>query len=304
MNGIVRRGVRLPSALPPAQERATLGDREVGGGGCTRGVGRLNQLPPLHRGPLARADEARDRLVDPRRKVLCGGTPRAVAPGRSTGGGKASRRVGSLDRGSAVCGDGMVGGDELLRREEVGGLACLSETTPRRARARACCRGSCCCEQRAGWYSWCTLEGEAAPPPLEPPPTNGLCNYRLCVGHASVHSDRGSRAWGSGGCARCVEQQQHRPRLRPLRLRPSCLWVRRLCARVVLNSSTCSPTKVTILVATSGARCSCRPPPPPTAPTFTATFSPLGGARSSETRPVKNNTLVSSGVCTMGRMDS
>ena len=43
---------------------------------------------------------------------------------------------------------------------------------------------------------------------LEPPPTNGLCNSRLCVGHASVHSDSGSRAWGSGGCARCVEQQQ------------------------------------------------------------------------------------------------
>ena len=28
-------------------------------------------------------------------------------------------------------------------------------------------------------------------------------------GHATVHSDSGSRAWGSGGCARCVEQQQH-----------------------------------------------------------------------------------------------
>ena len=40
------------------------------------------------------------------------------------------------------------------------------------------------------------LEGEAAPPPLEPPPTHGLCNSRLCVGHASVHSDSGSRAWG------------------------------------------------------------------------------------------------------------
>ena len=51
-----------------------------------------------------------------------------------------------------------------------------------------------------------------------------------CVGHTSVHSDSGSCAWGSGECARCVEQQQHRPRLRPLRLRPSCLGVRRLCA--------------------------------------------------------------------------
>ena len=40
----------------------------------------------------------------------------------------------------------------------------------------------------------------------------GLCNSRLCVGHASVHSDSCSRARGSGGCARararCVEQQQ------------------------------------------------------------------------------------------------
>ena len=29
-----------------------------------------------------------------------------------------------------------------------------------------------------------------------------------CVGHTSVHSDRGPRAWGSGEYARCVEQQQ------------------------------------------------------------------------------------------------
>ena len=29
-----------------------------------------------------------------------------------------------------------------------------------------------------------------------------------CVGHTSVHSDRGSCAWGSGVCARRVEQQQ------------------------------------------------------------------------------------------------
>ena len=27
-------------------------------------------------------------------------------------------------------------------------------------------------------------------------------------GHASVHCDCGSRAWGSGGCARCVGKQQ------------------------------------------------------------------------------------------------
>ena len=29
-----------------------------------------------------------------------------------------------------------------------------------------------------------------------------------CVGHTSVHSDSGPCAWGSGVCARCVEQQQ------------------------------------------------------------------------------------------------
>ena len=29
-----------------------------------------------------------------------------------------------------------------------------------------------------------------------------------CVGHTSVHSDSGSCAWGSGVCARRVEQQQ------------------------------------------------------------------------------------------------
>ena len=35
----------------------------------------------------------------------------------------------------------------------------------------------------------------------------------MCPGHASVHSDSGSRAWGSGCRARCVEQQSC-PRLR------------------------------------------------------------------------------------------
>ena len=35
-----------------------------------------------------------------------------------------------------------------------------------------------------------------------------ICVSTGCVGHTSVHSDSGSRAWGSGACARCVEQQQ------------------------------------------------------------------------------------------------
>ena len=36
LDGIIRRGVRLPSALPPAQEHAALGGRETGGGGSPR----------------------------------------------------------------------------------------------------------------------------------------------------------------------------------------------------------------------------------------------------------------------------
>jgi hypothetical protein len=65
LDGIVRRDIRLPTALAPAQEHEALGSREARGGGSPRGVGRLEQLIPLHRGPLARADEACDRLVDP-----------------------------------------------------------------------------------------------------------------------------------------------------------------------------------------------------------------------------------------------
>ena len=50
-----------------------------------------------------------------------------------------------------------------------------------------------------------------------------LSSSSLWLFHTSVHSDRGPRAWGSGACARCVEQQQHglcnsrlcRPHLRP-----------------------------------------------------------------------------------------
>ena len=36
-------------------------------------------------------------------------------------------------------------------------------------------------QKRADRYYRFTLEGEAAPPPLEPPPTNGLCNSPGCV---------------------------------------------------------------------------------------------------------------------------
>jgi len=45
------------------------------------------------------------------------------------------------------------------------------------------------------------------------------CVIAGCVGHTSVHSlrlchsDRGPRAWGSGGCALCVSQQQQHPNL-------------------------------------------------------------------------------------------
>ena len=49
LNGVVRRGIRLPSALAAAQKHASLGRREAGGGGCSRGsrgVGSLDHLPP------------------------------------------------------------------------------------------------------------------------------------------------------------------------------------------------------------------------------------------------------------------
>jgi hypothetical protein len=45
------------------------------------------------------------------------------------------------------------------------------------------------------------------------------CVIAGCVGHTSVHSlrlghsDIGPRAWGSGGCALCVSQQQQHPNL-------------------------------------------------------------------------------------------
>ena len=39
---------------------------------------------------------------------------------------------------------------------------------------------------------------------------SGVCARRVeQQQHSTDHSDSGSRAWGSGGCARCVEQQQH-----------------------------------------------------------------------------------------------
>ena len=57
-----------------------------------------------------------------------------------------------------------------------------------------------------------------------------------CVGHTSVHSDSGPCAWGSGVCARCVEQHQHSSSVR---------------ARVVLNSSsTLSAMPPSIAIAT------------------------------------------------------
>jgi hypothetical protein len=44
LDGVVRRGIRLPSALAPAQEHAALGGREMRGSGIPRGIGRLEQL--------------------------------------------------------------------------------------------------------------------------------------------------------------------------------------------------------------------------------------------------------------------
>ena len=77
-------------------------------------------------------------------------------------------------------------------------------------------------------------------------PINGLCNRLIagCVGHASVHSDTvcGSRAWGSGGCARCVEQQQQQRCVEQQQQQQQRrAWGSGECAplgvRVVLNSS-------------------------------------------------------------------
>ena len=91
------------------------------------------------------------------------------------------------------------------------------------ARARARRRGSCRCEQRpdplpirrtvlllSSMIYWFTLEvgttyKAARLPPCRRPLT--ACVIAGCVSHTSVHSDKGPRAWGSGGRARCVEQQ-------------------------------------------------------------------------------------------------
>ena len=61
--------------------------------------------------------------------------------------------------------------------------------------------------------------GATGRPPGETPaaarcaPAVASCGCAGCVGHTSVHSDRGLVAWGSGVCARararCVEQQYH-----------------------------------------------------------------------------------------------
>ena len=127
LDGIVRRGVRLPSALTPAQEHAALGSREAGGSGSPRGVGGLDQLPPLHRGPLARADEACDRLVDPARKMFASIVPCALYMSLGGGGGIVPRRVGGENHGGAMGGDRVIGGDKRLCRMKLGGLALLSQ---------------------------------------------------------------------------------------------------------------------------------------------------------------------------------
>jgi len=91
-------------------------------------------------------------------------------------------------------------------------LLLQGETTPRRARVRAAAAVAAANSgpiRTIGFIlDWFTLEGEAA----RLPPCRRLtrCEIEGCVGHTSVHSDRGPRAWGSGGRARCVEQQQQR----------------------------------------------------------------------------------------------
>ena len=123
LNGVVRRGIRLPSALAADQKHASLGSREAGDGGCSRNIGSLDQLPPLHRGALARAYEACDRLVDPARKVCASTVPCAVYPSLGGSGGIVPRRVGSEDHDGTMGGNSVIGGDERLCHKEIGGLA-------------------------------------------------------------------------------------------------------------------------------------------------------------------------------------
>ena len=105
-----RRRLRLPRST----RRSAVVRR--GGGGSSHGVGGLNQLPPLHCGPLARADEACDRLVDPARKMLTSNVPCALCPSLGGSGGIVSRRVGGENHGGAMGGDRVIGGDERLCR--------------------------------------------------------------------------------------------------------------------------------------------------------------------------------------------
>jgi hypothetical protein len=93
-------------------------------------------------------------------------------------------------------------------------LLLQGETTPRRARMRAAAvlaaANSGTIRTIGFILDWFTLEGEAARlPPCRRLHVTG-CVIAGCVGHTSVHSDRGPHAWGSGGRARCVEQQQQR----------------------------------------------------------------------------------------------
>ena len=69
------------------------------------------------------------------------------------------------------------------------------------------------------------------------PPINGLCNSWLCRPHAHLrpYSDRGPRAWGSGGHARCVEQH-HSAR---------CVFHSSSSSSILRRSSTGSPSDET-----------------------------------------------------------
>ena len=69
------------------------------------------------------------------------------------------------------------------------------------------------------------------------------CEFSPVIGHCGGHCDSVSdpcnpRAWGSGECARCVEQQLHQQNSTSVQSDSgSCAWESGVCARVVLNSS-------------------------------------------------------------------
>ena len=105
-------------------------------------------------------------------------------------------------------------------------LRLVGVTPLRRSRIRAAASAAAanqCCQQRpyrhyrytvggGGAKVWHRCQSGALSSPKPRRLTAGVNTSSVsmgCVGHTSVHCDSGSCAWGSGVCARRVEQQQH-----------------------------------------------------------------------------------------------